>query len=175
MSTLTPQITSVARREAIQIELEATRTAFHATLQRVGDAMWRQSSPDGAWRLGQVLAHTASYVDMVLPMAVKNARAGKNMPSMPDWAAKYVNYQMGRLVARKMNPERLAVKYDAAHARALTLLDGIADGEWTRETTIPIGRLTIEQLFLHHGVHARHHLAEVTGVLDARAPAPAMA
>ena len=159
---------------AIRAELEATRLAFRETLALVGDNHWRDRSAVTRWKLGEVLAHITSYLDAVVPMALANARNGKNMPKMPGFMMNQMNYLMGKMAGRGQDPRSLLTRYDQAHDKALALLDGVQATEWALATGLPIGRLTVEQIFQHHANHFRLHDAEIRQTLGlhtvARAP-----
>jgi surface antigen len=161
-------------RTALRADLDAARSLFLDTLALVGDDHWRDRSVGSRWRLGEVLAHMASYLDAVIPMALANARKGKNMPSMPAFLMNQMNYLLGKQAARGQNCRSLAARYEAAHARALALLGEIRNDEWHLETGLPIGRVIVEQIFRHHHAHCRLHGDEIRRTL-APAPAPSAA
>jgi len=78
-------------RATLRADLDTARTLFLDTLALVGDDHWRDRSVGSRWRLGEVLAHIASYLDAVIPMALANARQGKSMPNMPAFLLNQMN------------------------------------------------------------------------------------
>ena len=156
---------STARREAIRAELEATRMAYHALLSPISDAAWKQQSAASRRNLAQVLVHIIAYLDKMVPMAVNNARGGKNMPDLPGPIAHTFNYLISIVMARGVTLHSARQKYDAAHATTLQILADIKDDEWELKTKIPSGPLTIEQIFRHHATHFSEHAAEVKQTL----------
>jgi hypothetical protein len=102
-----------------------------------------------------------SYLDLVVPLGLANARKGKNMPKLPGFIMNRVNFMMARSYTRKQSRQTIAATYDKAHARALELLDGIGEAEWGLATTLPIGRLNIEEIFKHHTRHFQLHRQDI--------------
>jgi hypothetical protein len=148
-------------REALKVELEATRSAFHAMLAEVSQEAWKLPTHTTNWTIGETICHVASYLDVVVPMALANARQGKNMPKMPKAIGNYFNYLMARHYTRKLSRQTIAAQYDSAHTKTLRLLEGVQAEEWAKSTYLPIGTLTVAQLFQHHSTHFHTHLADV--------------
>lgn len=152
---------STVLAQSIYSEFEATRTAFLGLLETLSDADWKRNSANRAWNVGELMAHITQFIDVALPMLVKNARKGKAM-SLPKWLANRVNVMMARSYARKLTRQSIAQRYEAAHAAALALLDGVKDREWDMVTCFPDGeRITIEGLFRRHAHHFEEHAQQV--------------
>jgi len=153
--------TASSKQDDIRAELEATRTAYHALVAMVNEAAWTQKSAGSRRNLAQVLAHIIAYLDVILPMTVGNARAGKNMPDLPGFVMHPLNYLLSIMHARDKTLQNVGSAYDKVHNGALQLLDGIQDNEWALQTNMPAGRLSIEEIFRHHTKHFAQHAAEV--------------
>ncbi|GAC1365755.1 MAG: hypothetical protein NVS2B12_26500 [Ktedonobacteraceae bacterium] len=160
------QQTTIARDSAaliqpIRADLATTRSAFLALLDTLSDEEWKSRSANRAWKIGEMMAHTTQYIDVALPMLVKNARNRKTM-SLPPFLANRINVMLTRSYARKLTRQSIARRYETAHTAALALLEGVQDQEWDLATCFPDGeRITIEGLFRHHAHHFEEHAQQV--------------
>lgn len=155
-----------ARRAALHAELEATRAAYQALLARVGEGDWERPSGNPAWNNRQMLYHMIMALDL-LPQDIRFIRRG-GVPAPPAWLFNWLNIYYTRWRARGKDRAALAAAYDAAHARVLTLLDGIQPEEWQLAGdypdlggNMPGGERTIEMLFHYVSQHFYEHEAEV--------------
>lgn len=155
-------------RDAIRAELEATRAAFHVLLASVSDGDWQRKSRNPAWTNREVLAHITGYLTL-LPRFVGGARQGKGFPKPPLVLSRHLGTLFTRWAARKQTPRSLAQRYDAAHATALALLDGIRDEEWHRGASFPSGYQTVASFFRIHARHFAEHAAQVRPTRQRRA------
>jgi hypothetical protein len=165
-----------ALREEIRTELEATRQAYHALLDSLTEEDWRRPSGNTAWTVGQLMVHM-TFAPRMLPADVRMIRGGGWMPRLPAFLFNWSNVLMTRWAARKQSLDTVGAVYDAAHQRALDLLDTIQNDEWGLSREYPewdpmlSGTVTIERLFRYLSDHFEAHAEQVRQGLAGGAPA----
>jgi len=173
-SAQTDRVTAtIPDREAIRAELEATRHAYHALVNSVSPADWKKKTANPGWRVGQILWHLA-WGAGYFPRGVDECRKGKSR-NPPTWIMNPMNKLITRIGSRGATPQSVSSKYDAAHARILSCLDGVKDDEWSKGVK-PLGAFgvykTIEMVFHSVTSHFREHEADIQQGLGRRAPSP---
>lgn len=164
--TAQPQTSDMASvdRTALQAELEATRTAFHAFLDALSPDQWREKSPSSAWTLGEIALHLTWALEQ-LPQEVASARRGKGMfnsPKQLDGLADALSYWYTRWLARKTTPETIALRYDAAMTAVLHSLDEVKESDWVLGAPFyGHGFYSVEDLFHTPAEHLAEHTAEL--------------
>jgi hypothetical protein len=158
---MTTQHTTTPDRATLRAALEETRDAFHALLAEIPPAAWNRRSRATRWTVRALMTHIAlSLAD--LPKQVAAARAGKSYLALPGWLLAPGGYLLFRWQARGQTKESLARRYDAAHAVALTLLDGVRDDEWSKRTRfLNEGVKSVADLFALPPAHFADHAAQV--------------
>ena len=165
-----------ALRVEIRAELERTRQAYHGLLDSLSEEDWDKSSGNPAWTVGQLMVHM-TFAPRMLPADVSMIRGGGWMPKLPAFLFNWSNVLMTRWAARKESLGTVGALYDAAHQRALDLLDTIQDDEWGLSREYPdwdpmlSGTVTIERLFHYLAEHFEVHAAQVRQGLAGEAPA----
>jgi hypothetical protein len=164
-------------REEIREELEATRRAYHALLDSLAEGDWSKPSGNPAWTVGQVMVHM-TFAPRMLPADVGMIRSGGWMPKLPAFLFNWANVLMTLWAARKQSAQSVGALYDAAHNRAMALLETIQDNEWSLGREYPdwdpmlSGTVTIERLFRYLADHFEVHAEQVRQGLAEVAPAP---
>lgn len=156
--TLDSQMTTTATRTSVlRAELEQTRIAFFALLDRVGEAQWHAQSPSCAWSVGEVCLHLTWALEM-LPKEVDAARRGRGMFNLPQGIGAALSYWYTRWLARGVTPSSLRARYDRAMDATLRLLDTIPEGDWARGADFyGEGFHSVEDLFHSPAEHFAEH------------------
>jgi DinB superfamily len=154
--------TAVPDREVIRAELEATRAAYHRLVNSLSAADWKKRSSNPAWRVGQLAWHLA-WGAGYFPKGVEECRRGKSR-TPPAWILNPLNMLITRIGSRGATPQSVLEKYDAAHARIITSLEGVRDDEWDKGVK-PLGAFgaykTVELVFHSVTLHFREHEADI--------------
>jgi len=119
-------------RMVLRTELETTRTAFHDFLLAISDEKWRQKSPVCDWTMAEVALHITWSLEQ-LPQEISSAKRGEGMFNSPksfDWLTNKLSYWMIRWMARKVTPEVIRRRYDAAMSVVLRTLDEVNESDW---------------------------------------------
>ncbi len=163
-------------RQEIRTELETTRQAYHALLDLLTEEDWDRSSGNPAWTVGQVMVHM-TFAPRMLPADVGLIRRGGWMPKLPAFLFNWSNALMTRWAARNQSTRSVGALYDAAHSRALDLLETIQQDEWSLGREYPdwdpmlSGTVTIKRLFHYLADHFEVHAEQVRqGLADAAPP-----
>lgn len=165
-----------ALREEIRAELEDTRRAYHALIELLIEEDWDKPSGNPAWTVGQLMVHM-TFAPRMVPADVSLIRRGGWMPKLPAFLFNWSNVLMTRWAARKESLGTVGALYDAAHQRALDLLDTIGEDEWSLSREYPdwdpalSGTVTIERLFHYLTDHFEVHAKQVRQGLGVEAPA----
>ncbi|MBI4926691.1 MAG: DinB family protein [Anaerolineae bacterium] len=150
-------------RMALQTELEGTRTAFHTFLNALSADRWHQKSPGSAWTMAEVAVHLTWALEQ-LPQEIASARRGQGMfnsPSSLAWLADQLSYWMIRWMARKVTPEVIRRRYDAAMTAVLHTLDGVTESDWVLGASFyGHGFYSIADLFHTPAEHFAEHTAD---------------
>jgi hypothetical protein len=161
----TPAATAKAILDAINAELEETRTAFHALLDDIPDGALEQPTSNPAWNVRQMLYHIVMAVEM-LPQDIKMIRNGR-LISPPAWLFNRVNIYLTRWRARGHTRESLAAAYDEALATVLQITSGLRADEWHLTGNypdmgggLPGGERTIAMMVHYLKQHFEEHLPE---------------
>lgn len=149
-------------REAIRMEMEASRQAFHELLNAIPAADWQRKSLATAFTVAELFEHVVHGIELI-PHEVAAIRKGKNYLNFPAWFTSKVNLLMTRRAARQATPQSIARRYDAAHAEALKLLDTVQDDEWHKGAHFfGEGYWTMELVFRGNiTVHFEEHAAQI--------------
>jgi hypothetical protein len=141
--------------DELRTELEEARAKFHALLRSVSAADWRRRDADTGWTASELLLHLALSLEYT-PRFVDSARSGKPWSPLPSRLLVFLNGLAPKLLARGASPEKLARKYDAAHAATLAVLRAVQPDDWHRTAFLIDGRLTVEEILRL----PRHHVDE---------------
>ncbi len=162
--------------EEIRQELESTRQAYHALLDSLSEEDWKRPSGNPAWTVGQLMVHM-TFAPRMLPADVGLIRRGGWMPRLPAFLFNWANVLMTRWAARSQSAQSVGALYDAAHNRALALLETIREDEWSLSREYPdwdpmlSGTVTLERLFRYLAGHFEAHAEQVRQGLAGAAPA----
>lgn len=163
-------------REEIRQELESTRQAYHALLDSLSEEDWKKPSGNPAWTVGQLMVHM-TFAPRMLPADVNLIRNGGWMPKLPAFLFNWANVLMTRWTAHNQSPRSVGALYDAAHDRALALLETIQEDEWSLSREYPdwdpmlSGTVTLKRLFRYLADHFEVHAEQVGQGLN-RAASP---
>lgn len=152
--------------EEIREELEDTRQAYHGLLDSLSDEDWKKASGNPAWTVGQLMVHM-TFAPRMLPADVGLIRRGGWMPRLPALLFNWSNVLMTRWSARKESVLTVGALYDAAHQKALAVLDTIQEEEWHLGKEYPdwdpmlSGYVTLERLFRYLTLHFEVHAEQV--------------
>lgn len=153
-------------RDELRAELEATRQAYHALLDSLSEEDWEKPSGNLAWTVGQLMVHM-TFAPRMLPADVNLIRRGGWMPKLPAFLFNWSNVLMTRWAARKETVHSVGALYDAAHDRALSVLETVQDDEWSLSRNYPdwdpllSGTVTLEHLFRYLTLHFEVHAEQV--------------
>jgi hypothetical protein len=158
------------KREQINAELEATRSAFHALIDRLEIEDLIKPSLNPAWSIREVLYHM-SFAPRNLPSDVWMIRHLNWVPKIPAGPFNRLNTFLTRRSARNATKEVIASAYDQAHQRTLKALESVQNDEWEKGVNYPdrdpmlSGFVTLERLFGYISQHFAAHAAEVEEAL----------
>lgn len=165
-------------KDAIRVELETTRTAFHALSHSLSATDCARQSKNPAWTNGALLFHIA-FAFMLLPALMRLVRFFGRLPK--QWSKPFAmllnlstplfNWING--LAPKgggwlYHGQRIDRKYDRVHAHILHLLDALPDAELQRGMYYPDKwdglfhpYMTLADLFIYPTVHFRFHRDQI--------------
>src|SRR5712692_7104475 len=153
--TATGTAQTIPDRAAIRADLEATRNAYDTLLGSLSEDDWKRKSANAAWRVGQLMWHTA-WAAGYFPGSVDRCRKGKGM-NPPMWLANPMNTVITRIGSRGATPKSVRAKYDAAHAALLECLDGVRDNDWQNGVKSFGSYNTVESTFHAVSEHFKEH------------------
>ena len=158
----TAMTVTIPDRAAILAEYDTMRRDFHALIDSLTDAEWRQRSASTQWTNGELLTHRVLTFGM-FPKELACARQSKNFMNMPGFVMRPVNYTVFRLAALMSSRRSLKRRFDQYHAAALRQIDQVSDDEW-REGAEYFGEgyRDIEALCRLHPHHFAEHAAQVS-------------
>ena len=151
--------TASPTREAIQAELEATRSRYHELLNSLSDEDWNKQSGNPAWNVRQLMWHLA-WAGGFTASGVEACRKGKGT-NPPNWIADRANTLITRIGARGATGQSVGEKYDAAHQKVLASLDSVQDDEWQKGARVFNQDMTIEKTFRDMVEHFKEHEADI--------------
>jgi hypothetical protein len=150
----------VVDRAELRAELEATREAFLALLERTTPEAWSRPSRNPAWTVGALLWHIASGVGTTMPNA-RAAMAGRDMP-VSQAEADRMNRAFVAKHAPAATPESVRALYEANHAETLRGLAELPEDAWTGTARLYGGTLwSVEECFRYVAGHFAEHAADV--------------
>lgn len=166
----------MATRQSLREEIEETRLAFHALLNRIPEEAYQQPSGNSAWTVAEVLYHM-SLAPRFLPSDVKMIRSQSRIYKLiPVLAPKrlfdWLNVRMTRSGGRRASRQSLARAYDQGHKSTLRALDSISETDLQKRAHYPdwdpmlAGEITLEDLFHYIRRHFEAHKAQLTEVLE---------
>lgn len=164
-------------REAIRLELEATKDRFHELLDSLSAEDLAKPSSNPAWTIAQVVYHM-SVAPRFLPSDVALIRRSGRMPKPPAFLFHTLNVWLARWGARKATHRSLGDQYDKAHARTTEALATIREDEWQLGADYPgwdpmlAGYVTLEDLFHYPTRHFEAHAKEINQALRRDPEAP---
>lgn len=149
----------VSKRDALRAGLENTRLTFHRLVDVAAGDRWHDKSAHSDWTMGEVLFHLTWALEQ-LPQEVAMARQRKGMFNIPKWIADPGSYWIVRWDARKVDPETLRRRYDAATDAAIAALESVPESDWELGAQFYGERFySVADLF----ESPAHHLAQHTG------------
>lgn len=162
-------------RDELRAELKTSRQAYHALLDSLSEEDWEKPSGNPAWTVGQLMVHM-TFAPRMLSADVNLIRRGGWMPNLPAFLFNWSNVLMTRWAARKETVHSVGALYDAAHDRALSVLETVQDDEWSLSRNYPdwdpllSGTVTLEHLFRYLTLHFEVHAEQVRQGLTGAAP-----
>lgn len=171
-------VDALQSKEAIRLELESARAAFHTLLDSLREGDLHRQSLNPGWTNGEILAHmTFGFIitNALLPMARLWGRLPKGSSR---WFAGLLNAMTGpfnwinalgaRGQGRVFTFRRVGGLFDGAVAGLLGRVNSIRDDEWQRGMYYP-GRwdpnfrdfMTLEKLFHYPVAHFNFHLGQI--------------
>ncbi len=160
------QVNSLEIKEGLRHELEETRLAYHALLEKLDDNDLALPSMNPAWNIGQVFYHITT-AHQFLPQDVRIFRGGR-MITPPDWLFNFINVWFTRLLGLRHDRRSLAALYDRRHQAVMKTLEGIEDDEWSqtagleaRKGFLAGGLATLADMFHYLTTHYHDHEAEI--------------
>lgn len=154
------------QQELLRLELEETRTAYHALLLEISEEEYRNPSVNPAWKIGELLYHIITAVRF-LPQDVRLIRSGR-MFTPPAWLFNFFNVWFTRIVGRRQNRASLAAEYDRCHQIVLDILQSIGEDEWQLSADYPdVGgamdgsRRSLADMFYYLTEHYQEHAADI--------------
>jgi len=165
-------------KDAIRVEIEATRTAFHALSRSLSAADRLRRSKNVAWTNGEVLFHI-TFACMLLPALMWLVRFFGRLPKR--WSKSFAMLlnastplfnrinALGPHGGEWLYPgQRIDWKYDRVHVRILRLLDSMPDAELQRGMYYPDKwdglfhpYMTLADLFVYPTTHFRFHRDQI--------------
>jgi hypothetical protein len=164
---------------AIRVELESTRSSFHALLGSMSEEDARRQSLNPGWTNGEILAHMLFgfiILNVLLPMARVWGRLPKGSSKPFAWLLdratgpfNWFNALGARLQGRVFTYQRIGKLYDRVHASLLEQVASIRDDEWCRGMYCPTrwdsnfsDFMTLEKLFHYPVIHFNFHLGQIS-------------
>ena len=152
-------------KEDLARELEDTRREFLALLDQVPERVWGRIKVNKRWSAKECMWHILCYLSFVVPRGRSNALRGGKLRLPPGRLGRFLNFLIPRIAARKETKENLRWKYQEFHRLIMEMLQEIEDWEWSLETVIPKGRVSLEGLFRYHREHFQHHAVQIRRAL----------
>lgn len=146
-------------REAIRAELETTRTQYHELRNSLSDQDWNKKSANPAWNVRQLMWHLAWAGGFTVD-GVESCRKGKGW-NPPNLIADRANTLITRIGARGATRQSVGEKYDEAHQKVISCLDGVQDAEWQKRARVFSRDMTIEKTFRDMVEHFKEHEGDI--------------
>ena len=164
--------------ESIRIELESTRSAFHALLDSLSEEDLHRQSLNPGWTNGEILAHMTfgfMIVNVLLPMAGLWGRLPKSTSKWFAWLLNaftvpfnWINALGARGQVKFFTRKRIGKIYDQTYFSLLKKINSIKDDEWERGMYYPTKWdsnfsefMTLEKLFHYPVTHFNFHLHQI--------------
>jgi hypothetical protein len=164
-SSTLPLVTSHAAVRTIAA-LDTARAQAFSLFDQLDNSNWTRVSVGSKRTMGAIAAHLVDSLEMMAPMFISRAQAGKKlcMPwlfatSFGDW----ISYKMSESRAKKDSLDTLRAAYDAAHAKLVAQVNALPAEAFALSCGLPAPRneaITIEayltqEIKAHFDVHAR--------------------
>jgi uncharacterized protein (TIGR03083 family) len=152
----------MTKRDDLLAEIEATRAAFLALLDRLPPDAWDRPSRNPGWTVGELLFHIAAGVGTT-PWNARAATEGRDV--QVDWGQiDRTNQTSVQEKAHGATRYGLRELYEAGHAGTLAALEAVPHDAWGRSALLYGGtRWTVEDCFRYVARHFREHAADVEG------------
>jgi hypothetical protein len=171
------------RQEALRLELDEARAAFHAALGAMPSESWRAPSRNRGWTNAELCFHMLLGFILVPPLL----RIMRWMALLPAWCDRgfawlldgatplfnRVNALGPRVGARLLSRDAMARVFDRVHSRILRRLGEMEARDLERRMRYPTrwdprfrAVMTAEDLLRYPSMHLEHHLRQLS-------PAPA--
>jgi DinB family protein len=145
--------------EALRVELEQTRSQYHALLDSLSDEDWDTKSGNPSWNVRQLMWHLA-WAGGFTASGVESCRKGKGS-NPPNWIADIANTWIARIGSRGAKREAVGKKYDESHEKVIASLASVQDDEWQKSARVFNRDMTIEKTFRDHVEHFQEHEADI--------------
>lgn len=163
-------------RQSLREEIEETRLAFHAFLNRIPEEIYQRPSSNPAWTIAEVL-YRMSLAPLFLPSDVKmicsQSWIYKLIPILaPKRLFDWLNVRLTRIGGRRASRQSIARAYDQGHQSTLHALDSISEADLQKRAHYPdwdpmlSGEITLEDLIHYIKRHFEAHKAQLTAVLE---------
>ena len=150
---------AVPDRQAIRVEIESARTAYHKLLGSLSDEDWSKKSANPAWSVGQLMWHVGRGMEF-FTQTVEYCRKGR-APNPPAWLIARGNVLLTRFGSRGATRASAAEKYDRGHEALLACLEGVKDDEWAKAVRAYGNDYTIESTFSQVAKHYHEHESDI--------------
>jgi len=120
---------------------------------------WNKKSGNPSWNVRQLMWHLGRGMDF-FGEAVGQCRSGK-APNPPGFLLDIGNTLLTRWGSRGATKQSVGEKYDAAHEKLVSLLEGVQDGEWQKGVTTYGTPYTMESVFRGPKEHFAEHAADI--------------
>ena len=166
-------------KEAIRLELENTRFAFHEILNSLSKEDWYRKSQFPAWTNGELLFHM-TFGFIILPTLINLVLFWTRLPkSFSKLFAGILNFFtdaferidiLGPHIGAKVFPYKsIGEKYDRVYFSILKKLDSIKKDDWQRGMYYPTKwdplfseYMTVEAVFHYMTSHFNYHLKQLS-------------
>lgn len=138
--------------------------SVHAVMDALPDSLWEVTGVCGGWSCHEMMAHLAAHEHVLVELLASFTDAGPT-PTMQRMRLNRDLFNDEEVTARADHtPAQIMAEYDAAHARAMSLIADIAPDVLAKRGTLPwFGEVYALDDFLVYDVygHKNTHMAQV--------------
>lgn len=143
----------------------------HDAIDTLPEGAWTTSGVCGLWSCKDIMAHLASYEQVLAELLASFTDAGPT-PTLLRMRLDFGAFNDDEVAARAENtPAEIVGEYDAAHARTMSLISDIAPEVLSRPGTMPwygeAYALDDLLVYQYYG-HKREHMAQVECFRDSK-------
>lgn len=152
-------------RAQIRTLLEEARGEFTDLVGSLSNADLRLKAPDSGWSVGEVAVHVVWSLEHT-PALIHALRRNKDYLNSPLPVTERIKRLNTWWTARRVTPQALVRRFEAAFPSVLALVNTIQSDEWERSgRAYGEGSWTVGNALRHQGEHVEEHIQQIRRLL----------